>query len=164
MMEIAFEPASAEHVRSLADIFNYYVEHTAAFFILEPLGDEEMRAILFFENPRYASFAIRADKELAGFISLHSHRQRAAYRDTAEVTVCIAPGHTGRGIGLRAVGFIEEYAQNNGFHVLLAGVTGGNTASERLFEKKDYVRVAHFKELGYKMGQWRDVLWYEKIL
>jgi len=163
-MDISFEPVSSEHLSPLADIFNYYVEHSVSLFITEPVSNEEMRAMLFFEDSRYAAFAIIANEKLAGFISIHSHNQRAAYRDTADITLYLAPEYTGIGLGSRAVEFIEKYAEKNGFHVLLASIAGGNTASVRLFEKMDYVKAAHFKELGYKHGQWLDVVWYEKIL
>ena len=163
-MDIAFEPVSVEQVLPLAEIFNYYVEHSVSLFVIDPISNDEMSAMLFFSDARYAAFAILADKKLAGFISIHNHKQRAAYRDTAEITVYLAPEYTKRGIGSRALGYIEKYAQKNGFHVLLASIAGGNIASVCLFEKMNYIKVAHFKELGYKHGQWLDVLWYEKIL
>ena len=163
-MTITFEAVREEHVPPLTALFNHYVEHTASLFVTQPIDSGEMRSMLFFEDPRHRAFAVCADGALAGYVSLHSHRPRAAYRDTAEVTLYLAPQYTGRGIGTRAAGFIEEYARKRGFHVLLASIAGGNAASVRLFEKMGYTKAGHFKELGYKHGQWLDVLWYEKII
>ena len=193
-IDISFEPVRDAHVPLLADIFNHYVEHSAAIFITKPISNDKMRAMLFFEDARYAAFAIFTDnalagneftdnalagnefannalagneitdKTLAGFVSIHGHNPRDAYRDTADITLYLAPGYTGRGIGTRAVAFIEEYAKSRRFHALLAGISGVNIASIRLFDKMGYIKVAHFKELGYKHGQFLDVLWYEKII
>lgn len=163
-MTIAFEPMREEHVPPLTAIFNHYVEHSTSLFVTQPIGGDEMRAMLFFEDPRHAAFAVLADGTLAGYVSLHSHRPRAAYWDTADITIFLAPAYTGRGIGPQAIEFIEAYAREQGFHALLASIAGGNTASVRLFEKLGYARAGHLKEIGYKHDQWLDVFWYEKIL
>ena len=163
-MTITFEPVRDEHVRSLTQIFNDYIEHSVSLFILEPIHNDEMRTMLFFEDIRHKAFVILVDHNLAGFISIHSYNPRTAYHDTAEISLYLAPEYTGRGIGTSALKFIEAYAQGQGFHVLLGSIAGENAASIRLFEKLGYIKVGHFRELGYKHGRWLDVVYYEKIL
>jgi phosphinothricin acetyltransferase len=92
------------------------------------------------------------------------HKNREAYDETADVTVYLKNGYTGRGIGSLAIKFIEEYAVRQKIHTLVAGICGENTASIRLFEKNGYRRCAHFKEVGMKLGRRLDVVAYQKNL
>ena len=51
-----------------------------------------------------------------------------------------------------------------GKHVLIAGVDADNAASIGLHETLGFVRVAHFKEVGYKFGRWLDLVFLQRIL
>ena len=163
-MEPTFEPVRDEHIPALRDIFNHYVEHSDVVFVTEPVDDAGMRAQLFFDDPRHAAFVILADGAVAGYVSLHSFRPRAAYADTAEVSLYLAPGRRGRGLGAAAQAFIEDYARDQGFHALVGGIVAGNDASIALVERFGFARVGHLREIGRKRGRWLDMLWYEKLL
>jgi phosphinothricin acetyltransferase len=163
-LDIVFEPVNEGHVAPLTDIFNHYIEHSTALFIVDPIGQDEMRPMLFFEDARHKAFAIYVDAKLAGFLSIHAHNKRAAYRDTADISLYLAPEFIRLGIGSRAMDFIEGYAREQGFHVLLGSISGENVGSMGLCEKKGYEKVAQLKELGFKHGRYLDVVWYEKIL
>lgn len=100
----------------------------------------------------------------AGTPLRRSSKKREAYDSTAEATVYLKPGFTGKGIGNLAVKFIEEYALTQGFHALIALICGENTESIKVFEKNGYEKCAHYKEVGKKFGQWLDVVAYQKII
>jgi len=163
-MELTFEPVRDEHVAALREIFNHYVEHSDVVFVTEPVDDAGMREQLFFDDLRYAAFTILVDGREAGYVSLHSFRPRAAYAQTAEVSLYLAPTMTGRGLGSAAQAFIEDYARAWGFHALVGGIVAGNDASIALVERFGYTRVGHFREIGRKRGRWLDMVWYEKLL
>jgi len=44
-----------------------------------------------------------------------------------------------------------------------AGISLPNEASVRFHEKLGYEKVAHFKEVGYKLGRWVDVGFWEML-
>ena len=146
------------------DIYNHYVLHTTATFHTEPLTLAQMSGILFFDNPRFKSFAILCDGIVCGYAIAAQFKKREAYDSTAEATVYLKPEFTGKGIGNLAVKFIEEYALTQGFHVLIALICGENTESIKVFEKNGYEKCAHYKEVGKKFGQWLDVVAYQKII
>jgi L-amino acid N-acyltransferase YncA len=50
-----------------------------------------------------------------------------------------------------------------GLHAVVGGIVLPNTASVRLHEKLGFVKVAHFKEVGFKFGKWLDVGYWELI-
>ena len=46
--------------------------------------------------------------------------------------------------------------KKKGFHAAIGGIA--------LHEKLGMVKVAHFKEVGFKLGQWLDVGYWERLL
>lgn len=162
--EIAFVPVEESHVEAIRDIYNYYVEHTTVTFHAALLDNEEMRSILFFQNPRFESYTIISDNVIIGYVIIGYYKPRQAYDYTAEVTIYLHPVHIGKGIGNRAMKFIEEIAREKQFHALLGVICSENESSIQLFKKFGYWECAHFKEVGLKYNRLLDVVVYEKIL
>jgi phosphinothricin acetyltransferase len=67
-------------------------------------------------------------------------------------------------LGGSIVAFLEKTAVSRQIGVILASISGENTASIRLFEKMGYEKCAHYKEVGEKFGRLLDVVDYQKIL
>ncbi len=162
--KIEFEAMTPGVLPAALDIYNYYVLNTTATFHTQPLTLAQMSEILFFDNPRFKSFAILCDGAVCGYAIAAQFKKREAYDSTAEVTVYLKPEYTGKGIGSRSVQFIEEYALTQGFHALIALICGENTESVKVFEKNGYEKCAHYKEVGKKFGQWLDVVAYQKMI
>lgn len=151
-------------LQKVTDIYNHYVLNTTATFHGHALTAAEMRELVFFENPKYKTFTIKDDQYLIGYLIITQHKKREAYDGTAEVTIYLKSGFTGKGVGTYTLRFAEEIAIKSGIHVLVATICGENAQSIRLFEKNGFVKCAHYKEVGKKFGQWLDAVAYQKIL
>ncbi len=166
-MEAAVKFAATEehHVSAIRDIYNYYVLNTTVTFHAEALDDEEMRSILFFKNPRFCSYTILGNEDqVAGYLILGYYKPRQAYDYTAEVTIYLHPEWIGKGIGRKAMLYIEEIAKQKKFHALLGVICSENETSIELFKKFGYWECAHFKEVGLKYNRLLDVVVYEKLI
>ncbi|WP_322922415.1 GNAT family N-acetyltransferase [Paenibacillus campi] len=180
---VKFVPVQEQHVEQIVEIYNYYVLHTTVSFHTEPLTMDEMRAQLFDLPAQYCSYAIvehtaaqqtdipqqqsirnREKSALLGYILLTRHKAKQAYDTTAEITIYLKPDQSGKGIGSRALVFIEQAARQHGFHVLVATVCADNMSSMRLFERYRYEKCAHFREVGRKFDRWLDIVSYQKII
>lgn len=164
MTGIEFEEMREEHLDDVLGIYNYYVMNSTATFHMHELSKDEMRALVFFKEPKYTAFVIKHGREISGYAILAQHKAREAYSATADITIYLKPGETGKGIGSKAVGFIEELAKERGFHALIAGICAENERSIALFEKCGFVKCAHYREVGKKFGRLLDVAAYEKII
>lgn len=164
METISFEKVSDETLPEVLKIYTYYVLNTTATFHAHALSEAEMREIVFFENPKYCTYAIRQNDTIAGYVILTQHKKREAYDATAEITIYLKPDSTGKGIGSKAIEFIEKRAKEQKMHVLVATICGENLPSIRLFEKNGFTKCAHYKEVGIKFGQYLDVVAYQKII
>lgn len=50
------------------------------------------------------------------------------------------------------------------YHTAIGGIAQPNPASVRLHEKLGLEKVAHFKEVGLKLGAWVDVGYWQLLL
>lgn len=164
MSDIEFREIREEHLGEVLKIYNHYVENSTATFHMHALSADEMSSLVFFEDPKYRAYAICCGAKVCGYVILSQYKKREAYDLTAGVTIYLKPEQTGKGIGPRAVSFIEEFAREQGMHALIAGICGENARSIALFEKCGYLKCAHYREVGRKFGRVLDVVEYEKIL
>lgn len=144
------------------EIYRWYVHNSTATFQIGEPTEEQMRSILFFKKSRYRSFALFAEGRFAGYGIVTCFKPREAYDRTAEVTIYLAHGCTGRGLGRTLLSRLEDFAREQGISVLVSLVTGENEASCKLFERSGYDRCAHFHEVGEKFGRLLDLVCFEK--
>jgi phosphinothricin acetyltransferase len=165
MKELVFTQINEGHLDQVLALYTYYVLNTSATFHARVLSREEMRELVFFENPNYKTYVFGPEGEsIYGYVILSQHKKREAYDGTAEVTIYLQPDCIGKGAGSRALQFIEGIARQQGFHVLVATICGENIKSITLFERNGYLKCAHYKEVGKKFGQFLDVVAYQKII
>lgn len=70
----------------------------------------------------------------------------------------------GQGIGTRLYAALLDRLRSLSFHSVIGGIALPNPASVALHEKMGFAKVAHFKEVGWKMNRWIDVGYWELIL
>ena len=86
------------------------------------------------------------------------------YRFSVEVTVYVAPGHAGRGIGSTLYGELFPMLKTLGIRAVIGGIALPNEASVALHEKFGMRKVAHFGEVGFKFDRWIDVGYWQRTL
>jgi L-amino acid N-acyltransferase YncA len=162
MNDVVFVEMKEEYIPKILQIYNYYVNQSTATFHMHELSAEEMKEILYYDDPRFSSFVILHHGILCGYVILSRYSMREAYHITAEVTIYLDREYSGRGIGRDALNFIEKTAKERHFQVLIAKICGENTGSIRLFEKAGYVKCGHYTAVGYKFGRLLDAVSYQK--
>lgn len=162
--DIKFKEICEEHIKVVADIYNYFVTNTTVSFHTEQVTISEMRESVINSNPRFKSFVIDYNEKIVGYVLITQHKKKQAYDVSAEVTIYLNPNYVGKGIGGKALKFIESVAFTNGFHVLVATICSENGNSRYLFEKNGYYQCAHFKEIGMKFERRLDIYTYQKII
>jgi phosphinothricin acetyltransferase len=161
---VGFVPVTRNDIGTILSIYNYYIENTTATFHSIPLTPGELEEILPVSHPKYPSFLILDGNEPVGYGFLTQYKKRQAYDRSAELSIYLKPGCTGRGIGLSAIRHLEAAARASGIRVLVGTVCGENQASIRLMEKAGWSRCACLKNVGEKFGKVMDVVMYQKEL
>lgn len=150
-------PATEADLPAILDIYNHAVLHSTATFDEEPRALEDQRRWLREHAHPYAVVVAVSGDRVAGWASLSPFHARPAYRFTAEDSVYVHPEHRGRGIGGLLLAELLSLARGNGFHTVVARITGGNDASVRLHARLGFEHAGTEREVGYKFGQWLDV-------
>jgi phosphinothricin acetyltransferase len=144
-----------------AAIYAPYVTDTVISFEEQPPTAADMRARIERYASTHAWLVAELDGAVVGFAFGCPHRERAAYRWAADVSVYIDPGAHRRGVGRALYGELFEVLAGRGVQVLCAGIGLPNEASVALHESFGFVPVGIYRRIGFKLGAWRDVGWWQ---
>jgi phosphinothricin acetyltransferase len=99
--------------------------------------------------------------EILGYAYGCPHRERAAYRWATEVSVYVDPRHQRRGAGSALYGALLELLAERGYRIALAGIALPNDPSVALHEACGFKPVGVYRKIGFKLGSWWDVGWWQ---
>lgn len=155
-------PITIEDIPQITEIYNHYVLNTAISFEVSPVSEEEMwwRAQEYTKTGPYL-VAIDDDGRVMGYAYVHPWKERQAYCLTFETTVYVHPSFLHGGVGTLLMTELIARCRRLPIHALIACITNGNDASQRLHEKLGFTKVSHFKDVGMKFGKLLDVVDYE---
>jgi phosphinothricin acetyltransferase len=157
-------PVNAGDARDICGIYNHFVENTAVSFEEEALSVSEMENRIREIGAAYPWFVHEEEGAVLGYAYANRFRDRAAYRYSAELSIYVKSGHEGKGIGGGLFARLLEAMKKSSAHVLVSAITVPNERSVGLHEKFGFVKAALFNEIGYKLGEWRDVGYWELVL
>jgi L-amino acid N-acyltransferase YncA len=151
--------ATSKDAAACAAIYAPYVVETAISFEEAPPPAEQMAERIAAAHAWLV--AESGDGAVAGYAYGSPHAERAAYRWTADVAIYLAPAHHRRGLGRALYEELFARLRDGGLCMLCAGVTLPNPASERLHLALGFEEVGTYRRIGYKLGAWHDVRWYQ---
>ncbi|MGO8759647.1 MAG: N-acetyltransferase family protein [Terracidiphilus sp.] len=149
---------------SIAEIYNYYILNSPATFEEVPVTADEMRQRIVETTQSYPWFVCEEDGRLLGYAYGRKWRDRAAYRHSVEAGVYLHPSAVGKRIGSSLLDALLTELRARQFHCVMGGISLPNEASVALLLKFGFRQVAHFKETGYKFGNWIDVGYWQLML
>jgi len=104
----------------------------------------------------------RSASGVLGWAALSAVSTRRVYVGVAEVSIYIADGARGRGIGAKLLRALVEASEQNGIWTLQAGIFPENTASIRLHQQAGFRVVGTRERLGRMNSRWRDIVLLER--
>jgi L-amino acid N-acyltransferase YncA len=147
----------------VAEVYNYYIQNTHHTFETEPLGAEEMQRRIAEIMEHYPYLVAEEDGEILGYAYATRFRMREAYEFSVESSIYVKNDAKQRKIGTQLyVQLFDELAETD-VHAIVAGIALPNDASIIFHERLGFEKVAHFNEVGYKLGRWIDVGYWEMI-
>ncbi len=107
-------------------------------------------------------FVAVVDDSVVGWAALSPVSQREVYRGVAEVSVYVADGFRGLGVGTRLLRAVVETSESAGVWMLQASVFPENGATLRLHEGLGFRVVGRRTRIGRQSGRWRDTFLLER--
>ena len=161
MPELEIHLARREDVPRIVEISNWAAANTTANFAVQPEPLEHWIEQFDQTSATHPWLVAKRGDEVIGFAKASPHRSRCAYDWTAEVSVYVAPEHHGRGVGKALYEALIPLLRKQGFVTLLAGITSGHSASEKLHARAGFILCGTFSRVGWKFGRWHDVGYWE---
>lgn len=156
--------ATESDLPAINEICNHFVQTSPAIYQLEPFTAEERTAWFAEHDARHPILvAVEADAVI-GWASLSRYHVRAGYRFTVEDSVYVRAGCHGRGVGRVLLDELLVRGGALGHHSVLAIIDAAQAASVALHARAGFERVAHLREVGFKFGEWRDVVFMQRRL
>lgn len=159
-----FRFAEERDAAGILDIYSNYIEHTTVTF------ETEIPSVAAFANriegiiEAYPYIVCEANGMITGYAYASKHRERAAYRYDADMSVYIAKEHHGRRIGTALYSALFELLRTQGYINTYAGIALPNEKSIGFHKAMGFAEIGIYHNTGYKLGRWIDVLWMQKAI
>jgi L-amino acid N-acyltransferase YncA len=153
--------ATERDAEEIAAIYAPNVTDTIISFESEPPTADEMRLRIEGTLERYPWLVCEYRGRLLGYAYAGAHGSRAAYRWSVDVSVYVHEEAHRTGVGRALYTSLFAALDLQGFYNAYAGATLPNPASVGLHESVGFRPVGVYRGVGYKLGAWHDVGWWQ---
>jgi phosphinothricin acetyltransferase len=164
MADIEYRLATVDDAPAIAAIYAPYVRETIVSFETDAPDAAEIAARIERIGRQYPWLTASADGRIVGYAYACENRARLAYRWSVDTAVYLAPSAQRRGIGRALYGRLFELLRAQGYVNAFAGIALPNAASVALHEAMGFAPIGVYRNVGYKLGAWRDVGWWQLAL
>jgi L-amino acid N-acyltransferase YncA len=147
---------------AIARIYNFYIRTSIITFEEVEIGADDIAARMATVTAAALPYLVmEEDGRIVGYAYAGKFHARSAYRHTVESTIYL--DHEARGAGRGRILYKELLGELRKcpVHAVIAGVSLPNEASIALHEELGFVKVGHHPELGWKLGRWIDVGYWQ---
>lgn len=151
--------ATEDDLPRIVEIYNQSIPSRQATAELEPVTVEDRRTWLQSHSPsRYPLWVSEESGQITGWVALRPFYGRPAYRQTAEISVYVAPEAQKRGLAGLLVQAMADTCPALGIKTLLAFVFGHNAPSLKVFERTGFERWGHLPDVAQLDADSRDLI------
>ncbi len=163
-MSADIRPATPTDAARCAEIYAPYVTDSWVSFELHPPDALEMARRIENFGASHGWLIAEVEGKIAGYAYGSPHRMREAYATSADVAVYLDAAFARAGVGRRLYGALFPLLKHRNVHAIFAGIALPNEASVGLHEAMGFTPIGIYREVGWKMGGWRDVGWWQRLL
>ena len=156
--------ATPDDAAAVAAIYGPYVSDTAISFEVTPPSVDEMRTRITTLLARFPWLVFEDEGQVVGYAYASPHHVRAAYQWSVDVAIYVDRTRHRSGVGRRLYEALFPLLVSLGYVNAYAGITLPNERSVGLHETLGFRPVGVYRNVGFKMGQWRDVGWWHRPL
>lgn len=156
-------PEDAERIQ---EIYSPYVSDTVISFEITVPDKSEMKKRIkkLLANAFPYIVAENETETVVGYAYADKFGEREAYRYSFIVSIYLDMEVQSKGIGQKLYDELEKRMKKMGIVQVLSAITGKNEKSLKFHEKNGFTKIGHFPNVGYKMGEWHDIIWMNKTI
>jgi L-amino acid N-acyltransferase YncA len=145
-------------------IYAPYIENTSFTFETEvPTTDAFAERITSYLT-NWPWLVMEDDGIIAGYAYASRYRERVAYQWSVECSVYVHDDYQRKGIAKALYETLFAILAKQGFRNVYAVINLPNDNSVVLHERLGFNYFATYEQVGYKLGQWKNVGWWRLIL
>jgi L-amino acid N-acyltransferase YncA len=161
--EVTIRKVTPRDAPTIREIYAPYVVDTSITFETDIPTVEEIQKRIATNSLLGWNVAV-ANGDVVGFSYAAKYRERAAYQWCCETSIYLRPNFHGKGIGSKLYASLFDQLKAKGFVTAYGVITLPNEQSAAFHESMGFKYFATFKNVGFKLGKWHDVGWWEKNL
>lgn len=156
--------ANKKDASAILDIYNPYIEDTSFTFETEvpDLFDFQKRIDEYLDN--WPWLVCEDNGKITGYAYGAKHRERKGYQWCVESSIYIHDDYLQRGIGKALYEALLEILKQQGYRNVYAVINLPNDKSVKFHENCGFTFFALYPNVGYKLGEWKNVGWWQKNL
>lgn len=160
-MSTTIRLAQESDALAVASIYAPHCESGSVSFETSAPSTEEIARRIQNITQQWPWLVLEDDGTVAGYAYAGRHRERAAYGWAVDTAVYVGDAYHGRGAGRALYATLFNVLRMQGYFKACAGITLPNPASVGLHEAVGFTLVGVYRGIGFKLGHWHDVAWYE---
>jgi len=157
------EAIPADYV-SIAGIYNEYIELGNATMDETLKTESDIAGWVSNFHDRERLYVMKENGVNIGWGIIKRYSDREGYRFACETAVYLTQSKLGMGLGPRMKQHLIEVCEQLNYRHLVAKIFAKNTASIAYNEKMGYTIVGRQNQIGYKDGEWQDVVIMQKLI
>ena len=156
--------AIASDAAAFLEIYAPFILKTAATFETEVPSIESFSQRITTYQQDWPWLTYTCDGVIAGYAYATKHRERSAYQWSVESSVYVHDHFQQKGIAMILYQKLFAILKYQGCRNVYAGITLPNDKSVRFHQKCGFSWIADYNNIGYKLGRWHTVSWWQLAL
>lgn len=156
--------ATSRDAAQIRQIYGPIVRETTISFEREVPSVDEMEGRIAATLQWYPWLVCERGGAVVGYAYASRHRARASYDWSVETSVYIRESTRRTGVGRALYEKLFALLGLQGYYNAYAGIALPNAASVALHEAVGFRRIGVYEGVGFKMGSWCDVGWWQREL
>jgi phosphinothricin acetyltransferase len=153
--------AKASDAASVLKIYAPYIENTSYTFETEVPTIDSFKERINTYLQSWPWLVCEIDGVIAGYAYGSKHRERVAYQWSVESSVYVHDDFQRAGVARALYTALIEILKLQGFRNLYAVINLPNDKSVSFHEKLGFEYFATYQNVGYKLGKWKNVGWWQ---
>jgi L-amino acid N-acyltransferase YncA len=156
--------ATEDDAAAIVAIYAPHVSGSATSFETDVPAVDEMRRRIRETLVLHPWLVYDEDGQVGGYAYATKHRVRAAYQWAVETSAYVGEPFRRRRVAQALYTSLFRILAAQGYVNAYAGITLPNAASVALHESVGFSSVGVYNRIGYKLGAWHDVGWWQLAL
>lgn len=153
--------AKPSDAQAILDIYAPYIINTSLTFETEVPSMEQFAARISHYLEYWPWLVYESGGRIAGYAYASRYRERTAYQWSVECSVYVHDDYFRKGIARELYTRLFSLLKTQGFTTVYAVINLPNERSVTFHESMGFRHFATYEKVGYKLGRWKNVGWWQ---